>query len=297
MTKPIIFYFSQEESLSLKIIKKTGYKQGKVTVRHFPDEESFVQIHNNVKNHDTVIVCSLNEPDTKIIALLFLMDLVRELGAKSVGLVAPYLGYLRQDKRFNKGESITSKTFAKIISAYSDWIITIDPHLHRYKTLDEIYSIPFTVLYTADLVCEWIYKHIQKPVLIVGPDLGSKQMVSDLAKKMKVPYIVLRKKRMGDKDVEIFGTDIDKYKDYKPVIVDDMISTANTMTATIKHLSAKGIEQIACIGIHGVFTIDGYEILKNSGVKKIATTNTISHSTNQIDVSDLISYELIKRFS
>lgn len=296
MTKPIVFFFPEDEGLALKVIKNTKYEQGELTVRCFPDKESFIQIHSDVKNKDVVIICSLNNPDEKIMPLIFLMDLVKELGANSVGLVSPYLGYMRQDKRFNEGEAITSKTFAKIVSEYSDWLVTIDPHLHRYKSMDEVYSIPATVLHAMDVVCNWIRDNIEKPV-IIGPDIESEQWVSDVAKKVGVPYMVLRKKRRGDRDVEISVPDVKKYEDHRPVLVDDIISTARTMVGVVKHLDIAGMKRAICIGVHGVFAGDGYEVLKASGVKDIITTNTIVHSTNKIDVSGLISAELIKKFS
>lgn len=296
MTNPIVFFFPENEGLALSVIKKTKYERGELTTRCFPDKESFIQIHSDIKNRDVIVICSLNNPDEKIMSLVFLMDLVKELGANSVGLVSPYLGYMRQDKRFEKGEAITSKTFAKIVSEYSDWLITIDPHLHRYKAMNEIYSIPVVVLHAMGLVCDWIRSNIEKPV-IIGPDIESEQWVSEVAKQANVPYIILRKKRRGDRDVEISVPDVKKYKDYRPVLVDDIISTARTMVGVVKHLDIAGMKRAICIGVHGVFAGDGYEILKNSGVKDIITTNTILHNTNKIDVSELISKELTKKFS
>lgn len=294
-SKPIIFSFKENESLSKLIVQETKFEMGKVTIRHFPDQESFVQIHNDVKDRDVIVICGLDEPDTKIMPLLFLLDVVRELGASGVGIVAPYLGYMRQDIRFNKGEAISSRTFAKIVSEYSDWLITIDPHLHRYSSLDEIYSIPSVVLHAMDSVCDWIKKSVENPVLI-GPDSESEQWVSEVAKKAGAPYMVLRKTRHGDRDVEISVPDIEKYKEHRPVLVDDIISTARTMTGVIQHLDIAGMKKAFCIGIHGVFAGDGYEALKASGVKDIVTTNTISHETNKIDISKLIAEELKKKF-
>ena len=66
-----------------------------------------------------------------------------------MGLVTPYLAYLRQDRQFRPGEAVTSRTFARLLSGYADWLVTIDPHLHRYDTLSDIYNIPSRVIHAA----------------------------------------------------------------------------------------------------------------------------------------------------
>lgn len=59
-----------------------------------------------------------------------------------MGLVAPYLAYMRQDQQFRPGEVVTSRMFAALVSRHVDWLVTVDPHLHRVHALDEIYAVP-----------------------------------------------------------------------------------------------------------------------------------------------------------
>ncbi|MFZ5932450.1 MAG: hypothetical protein ACOY15_14725 [Pseudomonadota bacterium] len=66
----------------------------------------------------------------------------RSWGARSVGLICPYLAYMRQDTRFKPGEGITSTYFANALGRHFDWLVTVDPHLHRHKSLPEIYTMP-----------------------------------------------------------------------------------------------------------------------------------------------------------
>ncbi|MFC1659107.1 ribose-phosphate diphosphokinase [Pseudomonadota bacterium] len=295
MKKPIIFTFPEYKVLAKNIIKSTGYKLGEVTIREFPDKESFVQIHTEVKNKDVIILCGLDRPNEKAVSLIFLLSVCKQYGAKSAGLVAPYLGYMRQDKIFHKGELISSEIFGALLSKYMNWAITIDPHLHRHSKMSEVYSVPFKVLHAADLLSEWIKNNLKK-VVLVGPDSESEQWVSSVAKKARVPFIVLQKVRRGDKDVKVSVPDVEKYKNYTPVLVDDIISTARTMVRTVEHLHKAKMKDPICIGIHAVFAGDGYEALTKAKVKKIITSNTITHKTNEIDVSELISDALKKKF-
>ena len=295
MPKPIIFTFPEYTKLAKSIAKENGYKLGKVTIREFPDRESFVQIHNKVKGLDVIILCGLDNPNTKLIPLIFLASVCKNLGAKKVALVSPYLGYMRQDKRFNEGEAVSSEIIGDMLSNYIDYGITIDPHLHRHHHMSEVYDKPFTVLHAADSVAKWIKKNIKKAVL-VGPDSESEQWVKDVAKKADVPFMVLQKVRRGDRNVKVSAPDVEKYKGYTPVLFDDIISTARTMMRTVEHLNKAGMKKTVCIGIHAVFSGDAYEALKGSGVAKIITCNTITHKTNKIDLSDIIAEQLKKKF-
>ncbi|MEO8136821.1 MAG: ribose-phosphate pyrophosphokinase-like domain-containing protein, partial [Betaproteobacteria bacterium] len=74
---------------------------GHLALRRFPDGESYVRLLTPVAGCEVVFVTSLDDPDGKTLQLLFVAAAARDLGAQRVGLVAPYLAYMRQDTRFN----------------------------------------------------------------------------------------------------------------------------------------------------------------------------------------------------
>jgi ribose-phosphate pyrophosphokinase len=283
----IIFGFPNSMHIAKKIADKLDLELGKLTMKKFPDSETFIKIYSEVKDKDVILVCSLNNPDLKLLPILFFVETVKSLGAKSVGLVAPYLPYMRQDKRFSEGEAITSKYFAELLSKYISWLITIDPHLHRYKSLSEIYSIPTHTLHAAKVISEWIKHHITNPV-IVGPDEESEQWVSKVAEAADAPFFVLKKQRHSNGSVEISLPPAETYKLNTPVLIDDIISTANTMIETVRQLKDAGMHPPICIGTHGIFAEHAYDHLLFTGIAKLATCNTIEHVSNEIDVSGLI---------
>jgi ribose-phosphate pyrophosphokinase len=285
--KPIIFSMPGNELLSDAILKGLGAECGNFAQRQFPDGETYIRILSNVEEKEVIVVCTLHEPNPKLLPLLFICNLLKDLKAKSICLVIPYLAYMRQDKQFNPGEAITSDYFAKLISSFADRIITIDPHLHRRSSMNEIYSIPCNVLHSAKLISSWIKNNIQKPLLI-GPDSESEQWVSEVAKDAGAPYIVLEKLRRGDNEVEVSIPQTEKYKDHTPVLVDDIISTAHTMIKTIEHLKNANMKPAVCIGVHAVFANLAYDNLIKAGAKEVISCNTIFHSTNKIDVSEII---------
>jgi ribose-phosphate pyrophosphokinase len=289
--RTILLSLPGNEKFTALLAKKMDAEVGKSTIRNFPDGETYTRIFSDVKDKCVVLVCTLHDPDEKLLPLYFLSQTAKSLGARCTCLVAPYLAYMRQDKVFNKGEGVTSGFFGKLISDFSDSIITIDPHLHRISALSEVYSIPNKVIHAADAISDWIKENVENSVLI-GPDSESEQWVSEVAKNAGVPFTILQKVRHGDRDVEVSVPDVDKYKDATPIIVDDIISTARTMIETVKNLKGAGMKSPVCVGIHAVFSGNAYQSLLDAGAGKIVTCNTIPHPSNAIDLSDVMAKEV-----
>lgn len=286
--KTILFSLPGNDDLTRLLATHLNAEIGEATQRSFPDGESYVRIHSEVRDTCVVMVCSLHQPDAKLLPLYFLGQTAKSMGARCTCLVAPYLAYMRQDKIFHSGEGISSQYFAKLLSGFADNLITVDPHLHRIHALSEIYEIPNRVIHAADAISAWISQHVDNPVLI-GPDSESEQWVSHVAANARGPFTVLQKVRHGDRDVEVSLPEIEKYRNATPVLVDDIISTARTMIETAGHLNRLGMKPPICIGIHAVFSGKAYQELQNAFVDEIITCNTIPHPSNKIDLSEFIA--------
>lgn len=286
--KKIVLSFSYSQILARKIAKKLNAEFSLVKVKEFPDKEKLIQINTDVKNKQIIVVDSLFNPDEKILDICLTADTAKDVGAKQVILVAPYLCYLRQDKRFHKGESISSKTIAKIISPFFSKLITIDPHLHRYKSLGIIYRLKTKVLTANSLIGEYVKTHYTNSV-IIGPDEESYQWVEVIAKIAGAEVTVCKKTRFSSRNVKVVLKNNIKIKGKEVIIVDDIISTAHTMIEAAKHVKKYKPKSITCIGVHGLFVENAYKKLKKAGVDSVITTNSIQHITNKIDLSCLIS--------
>lgn len=284
---PIIFALFGYDDLAKNIAGQLNYEIGNISLHQFPDDEVVVRINSHVADREVIFVASLDRPNPKILPLLFASQTAKRLGASKITLIAPYLAYMRQDMEFHAGEGISSQYFAKLISNYFDKLITIDPHLHRLHDLNQIYSIPTTVLHATDNISAWIQANIKNRVLI-GPDMESVQWVEEIAHKSKSPYLILEKLRKSDTEVEISNPNLDEYRTATPILVDDIISTAMTMVETVRHLKSIKMKSPVCIGVHAVFANNAYQDLINSGVYSIVTCNTIKHPSNKIDVSNII---------
>ena len=287
MTAPVFIGMPGNEAMTKSLAQSLGAEVGQVETRLFPDGETHLQFHADLSGKALIIVCTMNCPNEKILSLLFAAATARELGAANVGLVAPYLAYMRQDRRFKPGEAVTSRQVAHLLSDAFDWLVTVDPHLHRYSSLSEIYRIPTRVVHAAPLVSQWIRAHVPNP-LIIGPDSESEQWVSAVAKDADAPFTVLQKIRRGDREVEISIKHLPDFDGQTPVIVDDIISSGRTMIGAVRLIIAQGATTPVCIAVHGLFADNADALLAQAGARMV-TSNSIPHDTNGIDVGECIA--------
>lgn len=285
---PLLFDLNDGSTLAASLQTLLNAQTGELNRRQFPDGESYLQVLSQASGRPAVVLCTLYQPDSKFLPLIYLAETLKEMGASQVILVAPYLSYMRQDKRFKQGECVTSRHFASLISRSFDALVTVDPHLHRYQSLDEIYSIPSTAVQSARSVAQWIRNEINKPLLI-GPDSESEQWVAEVARLADAPFEVLLKERHGDRDVDVSLPHVEDYHQHTPVLVDDIISSGRTMLETIQHLKEAGMAPVTCIGTHGLFADSAYQQLCESYTSGVVTANTVNHDSNRIDIAPALA--------
>jgi ribose-phosphate pyrophosphokinase len=278
--------------LSEQSLNSAEIQQGELVHRHFPDGESYLNILSNVEHQDVVVVCQLHQPNDKLIDLMLFSETVRQQGARTVSLVAPYLAYMRQDIKFQPGECISSRHVAQWLSERFDSIITIDPHLHRYKQLDEIYSIKNSVIHATDIVADFIRETIDNPI-VIGPDSESEQWASSVAEQANCDAIVLNKIRHGDRDVEVSAPDLKNYLNHQPILIDDIISTGKTMIKAAENIVKLGGKAPICIGVHGVFSDGAFAAMQQADIAEIITCNTIAHPSNKISIIPKLAKEIL----
>ena len=282
--KPILFAMPGNEAMADAMCRERGWERGAWESRRFPDGESYLRYLCDIEGRDIAIVCSLADPDARTVALYLAACVARELGARSIGLAIPYLAYMRQDARFQSGEGITCRHFARLLSGVCDWIVTVDPHLHRFHHLEEVYSVPATVVAAAPHLAGWIAERIARP-LLVGPDEESAQWVGQVAAAIGCPSIVLSKVRSGDREVSISVPGVQAFRGCTPVLVDDIASTARTMIAAVARLREAGMAPAWCVAVHAIFAGNAYAELAGAGVAGVASTNTVTHPSNAIDLA------------
>jgi ribose-phosphate pyrophosphokinase len=280
---PLVIPMPGNEALATSLARYLHGDVGALETRTFPDEETYLRFHQDPRGRSVILICTMDHPNPKFLPLIFVADNAKELGATKVSLIAPYLCYMRQDKRFHEGEALTSTSFARQLSSAFDELVTVDPHLHRHRNLAELYSIRTAVVHSAPLIAEWITRN-EKRAVVIGPDAESEQWVSEVATLARAPYRVLRKERLGDTDVKITIPDLHDVKDRTPILIDDIVSSGRTMIEAARQLRGEGLSLAVCIAVHALFSQET-EIALREVSSRLVTTNSVPHATNEIDLT------------
>lgn len=283
----LIFALPGNETFARQLADATGWELGTLETRRFPDGETYVRIFSDVKDKAVDLVSTLARPDDGFLRLIFAADAARDLGAREVNLIAPYLSYMRQDRRFQPGEAVTSKIFARLVSSSFDRLITVDPHLHRYPALSALYTIPTDTLHAAPLLADWIASEVEKP-LIVGPDEESEQWVSAIAARIGAPHAVLRKVRHGDRDVDIALPDLSEWRGRQPVLADDIASSGHTLIEAARQLPLQGFARPVVAVVHGIFAEDSFQRLAPL-CDRIVSSDSVPHESNAVELAPMIA--------
>ncbi len=291
MKLALFFATPGNEQLAQDLAELTSGEVGELELRRFPDGETYVRIASDVKGRDVFLVCTLANPDPQFLGLSFAASELRRLGSRRVELIAPYLAYMRQDRIFHPGEALTSRMFAELIQRHFDRLTTVDPHLHRHATLDEVYDITSTVVHAGALFALWIAEHVQDPV-VIGPDAESAQWVESIALEAGAPWTVFQKERRGDREVRVKASDLFEHRGRTPVIIDDIVSSGTTMKQALRALLNERLRPAYCLAIHALCSRRiAQQISDNSA--GFLTSNTVPNANSEFDIAPLIADVLV----
>jgi ribose-phosphate pyrophosphokinase len=284
--RPIVLPLPGNDALAGHISRALDGQKGRVEMHRFPDAEAHLRVASPVLGRPVVVAATLDHADDVLLPLILLAASARDLGATSVGLVAPYLPYLRRDRGIEPGESPSARHFARLISDTVDWLVTVDPHLHHLPSLPEAYRIPTESIAVAPRVAQWIWEHVHDPVL-VGSHEESRPWLDSIAAQCGIPAVTFGKRRLGSQ-VEVELPELSPFRRRTPVLIDDIISTGRTMIEATRALIRSGMKKPDCVAVHGIFAPGAYGSVLAAGARRIVTCNTVPHASNRIEVHDLL---------
>lgn len=284
-----IFAFPDTFGLAESTAKKLGLSAHPIEVHTFPDGESLVRAPCRAVER-ALIFRSLDHPNEKLVELLLASDALRRQGVGEVGLVAPYLGYMRQDRIFSNGEPISQRVIARMLDTAFDELITIEAHLHRIARLSEIFACRAESVSASHPIASWLRTRTPADVLI-GPDSESEPWIRSIADEAGLPWRVGAKTRHADRDVEIRLPDLPGAC-RSAWIVDDIASSGATLGAIVQILAERGIEEVGAIVVHALFEADTLARLFELGATTIVSTDSIVHPTNDISLASLLAQKI-----
>lgn len=276
------------EDLAESIAEMLDANLVRTKTKVFPDGESRITLDGAISKDVAVVVQSAYPPvDTNLMTAL---SLISRAGERSDNVVAviPYMGYARQDREFLQGEVVTMKVLGRLFGgAGASRIITVDIHSmvglkHLDGAADNVSAIPSLARYFGGL-------RLKDP-MAVSPDQGGKGRAEEFARVMGIPWTALEKSR--DKKtgrVRINTRTAEEVRDRDIILVDDMISTGGSIIKAARFLKRNRCKKMFVACTHALLINDAYEKIRQAGVSRIVSTNTIPRRTSAVDVSGVIA--------
>lgn len=287
---PTVLGFPEYREPARRLAETAGLDYADIEIHRFPDGESRVRLPSALPSR--VILCrSLDQPNHKLVELELAAATAMQLGAQQLTLVAPYLCYMRQDIVFRSGEAVSQRVIGELLARRFDTLITVDPHLHRTRQLQDAVPVRRAVtLSAAPAMAGYLAQRADNPLLI-GPDQESLQWVRTIAAPARLEYAVAHKQRLGDRQVRIQLPEL-AFGGRHIVLVDDMVSTGHTLAETARQLSTLHPASLSVLVTHALFVADALTQLRGAGVEDICSTDSVLHETNRLHLAGLLAEAL-----
>ncbi len=269
-----IFCGSATPELATSVAKHLGRELSKGWVAQFPDGESRVQIEESVRGADCYIVQSTCSPvNHNLMELLVFADALRRASAWRINAVVPYFGYARQDKKVQAREPITAKLVANILqTAGVNRVITVDLHAGQ---IQGFFDVPVDHLTALGILGGHLEKADLQDSVVVSPDVGRATEARRLANHLGLPLSILYKRRSSPTETSVTHV-IGEVEGKRPIIADDMISTAGTITRAVEALLDLGAQpDVRVAATHPVFTPPALERLSHDAISEVFVTDTV----------------------
>ena len=284
--------------LAERIAAKAGEKLCDVQISRFPDGEIFMKIVENVRGRDVYIIQPTSyPPNENLMELLIMIDAARRASAARITAVMPFYGYARQDRKDQPRVPITAKLVANLlVAAGTNRLLTMDLHAQQ---IQGCFDIPVDHLYAAPVFVKYLREQQLKDLVVVAPDTGGMKLAAAYADMLDAGVAVVGKERKSAERVEATHL-VGDVKGCNAVLVDDMTSTAGTLTAAAKLLEQAGAASIRAAVSHSLLSSKGVERLNESPIIELVTTDSIparcevGNKVKVLSVAELLA-EAIRR--
>ncbi len=269
----VVISGSAHPALSKEIAENLGVQLCAVTLETFPDEETFVQIRENIRGRDVFLVQPTCPPaNQNLMELLIMVDAVRRASAHRITAVLPFFGYARQDRKDRPRVPITAKLVANLlVAAGVHRVLTMDLHTGQ---IQGFFDIPVDHLYASPVLIKAIRESGVEDVVVVSPDVGGIKMSHAYARALGAPLAIVAKNRVSAEEVEALNV-IGEVKGKNVLLVDDLTESAGTLTEATRVLLEHGAKEVYAGVSHAVLSDKGRDRLAASPIRQVFATNSV----------------------
>jgi ribose-phosphate pyrophosphokinase len=297
-----LFSGNAHPQLAKDIARHLGLPDGRINVGRFSDGETSVEIMENVRGNDVVLVQPTCPPtNDNLMELLVMADACRRASAGEIIALIPYFGYSRQDRRPRAARvPITAKLVADLIAATGiSRVITVDIHADQ---IQGFFSIPFDNVYASPVLLGDVWRQEHQNMVVVSPDVGGVVRARALAKRLDdAELAIIDKRRPQPNQAEVMNI-IGEVDGKACVLIDDMVDTAGTLCQAARALKERGANKVVAYITHPILSGPAVDRINDSVLDEIVVTDTIplsekaaaSTRIRQLSVAELLA-ETVRR--
>lgn len=268
-----VFAGRANPALAQKICDHLNIPLGRGKTELFPDGEVIVKVDEDVRGRDCFVVQPTCHPvNAHLMELFIWIDCLKRASAERVTAVIPYFGYARQDRKDEGRTPITAKLVANLLErAGADRVVSVDLHAAQVQGF---FDIPVDHLNAGPVFSAWFESLHLSSMVFVSPDVGNVKRAQKYAEMLGGEICIIDKRRKSGTHIEakhIIGDVVGK----NVLMVDDMITTAGTVTEACKILRDNGVKEIYMSATHAVFAPPAMERLAKTPFTKLAITDTL----------------------
>ncbi len=268
-----IFSGNAHPEFAQKICSFLNLPMCEMTVKTFPDTETYVKSSTVVRGDDVFIIQPTSRPvNQNLMELLIMIDAMKRSSVQRINVVIPYFGYARQDRRNSAREPITAKLVANLLTkAGADRIITVDLHSPQLVGFFDINVDHFEAY---PLFVNYFHEKKLKDIVAVASDSGFAKKTRKFAKLLDCPLAIIDKRRPRHSQAEVVNV-IGDVKGKTCLLLDDMIDTGGTIAAGADALISMGAKEVYIAATHAVLSSDAHKKLEKCRAKEIIVTDTV----------------------
>ena len=274
---PQVFVLAPEQDAWRNALEeRSGVELAPTEERVFEDGEYKLRPLVSVRDRDVYVVHSLAGDERlsvndKVTRLLFFLATVRDLGARRVTAMTPYLPFARKDRRTKPRDPLTFRYLAQLFEAVGvDRVVTLEAH--NVAAFENAFRCPTIHLASARLLAESVHEAAGgNPLAVVSPDAGGVKRadqwrdVLDERASGEVSKVFLEKRR--SEGVVSGDAVVGDVSGRVAVIVDDMIVSGGTMVRAVDACRARGAIGVLACAAHGLFTAGSEKLLDHPGLE------------------------------
>ena len=268
-----IFTGNAHPQLARDICAYLGVPLGRAEVFEFSNENIFVKINQNVREHDVFVVQPTCQPVNKsVMELLIMLDALKRASASRITAVIPYFAYGRSDKKDQPRVPITARLLAELLQvAGADRVLTMDLHAGQVQGF---FRIPVDELTAMFPLADYFRAMELIDPVIVAADLGFAKRARNFANMIGGSVAFVEKRRLGnDSSSETLGV-IGDVRGKTAIIMDDEIDTAGTIVNASDIVLREGARDVIVACTHAVLSGPAVERIERSSISTLVTTDT-----------------------